>query len=98
MNALILIFTVLIGAWFYTSARELGKNKIFWFLIGLVTCFILGGLFMKFGELYILPTQNNLADVMANRNSKIIFEIAIMLLISGYAYAIKSIFLTKKKK
>jgi len=97
MLGLILIFTILIGIWFYTSARAVGKNKIFWFLIGLFTCFILGGLFMKFGELYILPQQKNLADVIANRNSKIYLEIAIMILISGYAYIIRSLFLSKKR-
>ena len=97
MIGLILIFTVLIGVWFYTSAREVGKNKILWFLIGLITCFILGGLFMKFGELYILPQQKNLSDVMANRNSKIYLEIAVMILISGYTYIIRSLFLTKKR-
>lgn len=97
MIGLILIFTVLIGVWFYTSAREVGKNKILWFLIGLFTCFILGGLFNKFGELYILPEQKNLSDVMANRNSKIYLEIAVMILISCYAYIIRSLFLTKKR-
>ncbi len=97
MIGLILIFTILIGVWFYISAKEIGKNKIFWFLIGLITCFILGGLFTKFGELYILPEQKNLADAMANRNSKIYLEIAVMILISGYAYIIRSLFLTKKR-
>lgn len=98
MLSLIFLFTILVGVWFYTSAKEVGRNKIFWFFIGLLTCFFLGILFTKFGEMYILPQQNNLAGVMSNRYSKLYLEIATMILISGYAYVIRSLFLTKGKQ
>lgn len=97
MWVLIFIFNFLIAAWFYSSAREIGKNKILWFFIGLLTCFFLGILFLKFGELYILPLETSVSDVFRDRHLKTYLEIATMVLISGYAYMLRSIFLSKKK-
>ncbi len=97
MFILVFIFNFLIAAWFYSSARKVGKNKFFWFSIGLFTCFFLGLLFLKFGELYLLPIEKTLSDAMQNRHLKIYLEIGTMVLISVYAYVIHNLFLKKKQ-
>lgn len=97
MWILILTFNFLIGVWFYSSAKEVGKNKIIWFCIGMFTCLFLGLLFLKFGELYLLPTEKSLSDAFQNRHLKLYLEIASMVLISIYAYMVRNLFLHKKK-
>ena len=101
MWVLIFFFNFVVAAWFYTSAKEVGKNKILWFCIGLFTCFSLGVLFLKFGELYILPkvfpTVATVSGALRNNHLKIYLEIVIMILISGYAYMVRTLFLSKKK-
>ncbi len=97
MFVLIFIFNFLIAAWFYSSAKEVGKNSILWFFFGLFTCFSLGLLFLKFGELYLLPTNKTVAEAFSNRNLKLYLEIVTMILISGYAYMVRNLFLNKKK-
>ncbi|MFA7227579.1 MAG: hypothetical protein WC061_00975 [Melioribacteraceae bacterium] len=96
MWILIVIFNFLIGAWFYSSAKEVGKSKFLWFCLGLITSIVLGSLFIKFGEIYILPKQDNIAEVFRNRNSKIYLQIVTMGLVSGYAYMVQNLFLRKK--
>ena len=94
---IILIFTFLIGAWFYTSAKETGKNKFLWFFLGLFTSFFLGILFTKFGEIYLLPETKSISDAMRNRLPKLFLEAGIMILIGCYAYMIKTLFLSRRK-
>ncbi len=95
---IILIFTFLIGAWFYTSAKETGKNKFLWFFLGVFTSFFLGILFTKFGEIYLLPETESISDAMRNRLPKMLLESGIMILIAGYAYMLKTLFLRKRKQ
>lgn len=90
-------FIIMISVWFYNEAKKIGKNKILWFCIGFFTCFILGIIFKKFGEMYVLPDTDTVADALRNRSIQFYYGVAIMILISAYAYMIHHIFLTKKK-
>lgn len=97
MAFIIPFFIIVISVWFYNDAKKVGKNKSLWFCIGLFTCLALGILFKKFGELYILPNTNSLADVLKNKNLQFYYEVATMIIISAYAYMIHYFFLSKNK-
>jgi hypothetical protein len=93
----VIIGIIGIPAWFYISASKIGKRKFLWSIIGFLITVVLGFLFLKFSGLYILHKESNLTDAFNNNLPKKILSSISMVLILGYAYIIKSIFLSKKK-
>jgi len=93
MFAIIGLLVILI--WFYLAAKEAGKSKAFWMLIGFILYMFLGALFLKFTEMYILQTDT-IADVYKYRVPKLLLQFVSLLLILATAYGVQSKFLKRK--
>ena len=87
MLMLICGFTVIYM--FYNYAKKTNKNKMIWSMNGALLWFVLGALFLKITETYILNIQT-VADAFSFQYQKILLEIVSAVIIVFTAYFIQS--------